>query len=46
MDCGETPINACMLTSFGFGQKGGIVVTVSPRLLFAFLTPEKFGSYQ
>ncbi|RYP69144.1 hypothetical protein DL771_006238 [Monosporascus sp. 5C6A] len=39
-------IKACMLTSFGFGQKGGIVLIVSPRLLFAALRPERYESYR
>jgi fatty acid synthase subunit alpha, fungi type len=39
-------IKACMLTSFGFGQKGGIVLIVSPRLLFAALEPERYESYR
>ena len=43
---GVGAIKACMLTSFGFGQKGGIVIAVSPRLLFASLPPEQYRSYQ
>jgi fatty acid synthase subunit alpha len=39
-------IKACMLTSFGFGQKGGIVIVVSPRLLFASLKAEQYESYR
>lgn len=39
-------IKACMLTSFGFGQKGGLVIAVSPRLLFSCFTSEQYGDYQ
>ncbi|KAK3693106.1 putative fatty acid synthase alpha subunit FasA [Podospora appendiculata] len=38
-------IKACMLTSFGFGQKGGVVLAVSPRLLAAALSPAEYGGY-
>ena len=46
VDCSAVGVKACMLTSFGFGQKGGIVVAVSPRLLFAAFTPEQYRNYQ
>ncbi|KAI1190267.1 hypothetical protein F5B17DRAFT_106590 [Nemania serpens] len=39
-------IKACMLTSFGFGQKGGIVILTSPRLLFAATTSERYEDYR
>ncbi|KAK9421815.1 putative beta-ketoacyl-[acyl-carrier-protein] synthase I [Seiridium unicorne] len=43
---GGVSIKACMLTSFGFGQKGGLVVIVSPRLLFASVAPDQYRKYQ
>ncbi|KAI1121423.1 hypothetical protein F5Y10DRAFT_101805 [Nemania abortiva] len=39
-------IKACMLTSFGFGQKGGLVIMVSPRLLFTAITSERYEDYR
>ncbi|GAP92991.2 putative fatty acid synthase alpha subunit [Rosellinia necatrix] len=39
-------IKACMLTSFGFGQKGGLVILISPRMLFAAVTPKQYGDYR
>ncbi|KAJ3579754.1 hypothetical protein NPX13_g812 [Xylaria arbuscula] len=39
-------IKAFMLTSFGFGQKGGIVIGVAPRVLFSALTRTAFDSYR
>ncbi|KAI1307786.1 putative fatty acid synthase alpha subunit FasA [Xylaria venustula] len=39
-------MKAFMLTSFGFGQKGAIVVGVAPRLLFAALTEATFEKYR
>ncbi|KAI1147244.1 hypothetical protein F4825DRAFT_465861 [Nemania diffusa] len=39
-------IKACMLTSFGFGQKGGLVIMTSPRLLFAAITAERYEDYR
>ena len=39
-------IKACMLTSFGFGQKGGLVIIISPRLLFAAITSEQYEDYR
>jgi len=43
----RTPgIKAFMLTSFGFGQKGGIVIGVTPRALFAALTNARFEAYR
>lgn len=38
-------INAFMLTSFGFGQKGGIIIAISPRYLFSAITEERFNDY-
>ena len=39
-------IRAFMLTSFGFGQKGGLVVTVSPRYLFAAVDEAPYEAYR
>ncbi|KAI8628005.1 putative fatty acid synthase alpha subunit FasA [Xylariaceae sp. FL1651] len=39
-------IKAFMLTSFGFGQKGGIVIGATPRVLFAALTSAGFEAYR
>ncbi|KAI0105027.1 putative fatty acid synthase alpha subunit FasA [Nemania sp. FL0031] len=39
-------IKAFMLTSFGFGQKGGIVIGVTPRALFAALPAARFEKYR
>ncbi|KAI0185020.1 hypothetical protein EV127DRAFT_373822 [Xylaria flabelliformis] len=39
-------IKAFMLTSFGFGQKGGIVIGVAPRVLFAAWTSATFEEYR
>ncbi|KAK0628755.1 putative fatty acid synthase alpha subunit FasA [Bombardia bombarda] len=39
-------IKAFMLTSFGFGQKGGIVIGVTPRALFAALEAGEFDEYR
>jgi fatty acid synthase subunit alpha len=39
-------IKAFMLTSFGFGQKGGIVIGAAPRVLFAALTSARFEAYR
>ncbi|KAL8690259.1 MAG: hypothetical protein Q9218_004256 [Villophora microphyllina] len=38
-------INAFLVTSFGFGQKGGQVVGVAPKYLFATLGKAVFESY-
>ncbi|KAJ8124175.1 hypothetical protein O1611_g9425 [Lasiodiplodia mahajangana] len=39
-------IKAFMLTSFGFGQKGGIVIGATPRALFAALPAARFEKYR
>ncbi|KAI0523889.1 putative fatty acid synthase alpha subunit FasA [Xylaria bambusicola] len=39
-------IKAFMLTSFGFGQKGAIVIGATPRVLFAALTRAAFETYR
>ncbi|KAI3331981.1 putative fatty acid synthase alpha subunit FasA [Xylariaceae sp. AK1471] len=39
-------IKAFMLTSFGFGQKGAIVIGIAPRVLFAALTNATFETYR
>lgn len=38
-------IKACSLTSFGFGQKGGQVICVHPKYLFATIQKEEFEDY-
>ncbi|KAJ9660489.1 hypothetical protein H2201_006911 [Coniosporium apollinis] len=40
-----TEVKAFLLTSFGFGQKGGMVVGVAPKYLFATLGQERFEEY-
>ncbi|KAI3333105.1 putative fatty acid synthase alpha subunit FasA [Ustulina deusta] len=39
-------IKAFMLTSFGFGQKGAIVIGAAPRVVFAALTRTAFETYR
>ena len=39
-------IKAFMLTSFGFGQKGGFIVCIAPRYLFAALRAEVYDAYR
>ncbi|EEA22510.1 3-oxoacyl-[acyl-carrier-protein] synthase, putative [Talaromyces marneffei ATCC 18224] len=39
-------IKAFMLTSFGFGQKGGLVIGISPKLVFAAITEEEYQQYR
>jgi fatty acid synthase subunit alpha, fungi type len=39
-------IKAFMLTSFGFGQKGGLVLAVAPKFLFGALTDSKYLAYR
>ncbi|TGJ87329.1 hypothetical protein E0Z10_g1466 [Xylaria hypoxylon] len=39
-------IKAFMLTSFGFGQKGAIMIGTAPRVLFAALTSPAFETYR
>ena len=41
-----TGIKAFMLTSFGFGQKGGLALAVAPRFLFGALTDSKYLAYR
>jgi fatty acid synthase subunit alpha len=38
-------IKATILTSFGFGQKGGITIAVAPRYLFAAISEADYQSY-
>lgn len=38
-------VKAFLLTSFGFGQKGGQIVGVAPKYLFATLSKEYYESY-
>lgn len=43
----HTPgIRAFMLTSFGFGQKGGLVVGLGPRYLFSVIKEEEYDDYR
>ena len=39
-------IKAFMLTSFGFGQKGGLVIGIAPRYLFSTIREELYVDYQ
>ncbi|KAH7048214.1 hypothetical protein B0J12DRAFT_711184 [Macrophomina phaseolina] len=39
-------VKAFLLTSFGFGQKGGLVLGVAPRYLFASITKEAYHDYR
>ncbi|OJD32187.1 fatty acid synthase subunit alpha [Diplodia corticola] len=39
-------IKAFMLTSFGFGQKGGIVLGVAPQYVFAACSAKTYASYR
>lgn len=39
-------IKAFMLTSFGFGQKGGLVIGLAPKYLFSTLREESYVDYQ
>ena len=39
-------IKAFMLTSFGFGQKGGLVVAVAPQYLFASVSEATYEDYR
>jgi fatty acid synthase subunit alpha len=39
-------IKAFMLTSFGFGQKGGIAIGISPKFVFAAITEEEYQQYR
>jgi fatty acid synthase subunit alpha, fungi type len=41
-----TSLNATMLTSFGFGQKGGIAIAVAPRYLFSAVGKSAFEEYR
>ncbi|EJU05022.1 fatty acid synthase [Dacryopinax primogenitus] len=38
-------ISAGLLTSFGFGQVGGLALILHPRYLFASLAPEQYKDY-
>ncbi|KAF2107798.1 fatty acid synthase alpha subunit FasA [Lophiotrema nucula] len=42
---GSSP-SAFMLTSFGFGQKGGLVVGISPKYLFAAISRDTYQAYR
>lgn len=39
-------LKATMLTSFGFGQKGGIAVVVAPRHLFSAMAEDELDDYR
>jgi fatty acid synthase subunit alpha, fungi type len=39
-------VKATMLTSFGFGQKGGLVVAVAPKFLFSSITADTYEDYR
>ncbi|KAJ0416956.1 hypothetical protein BJY00DRAFT_303773 [Aspergillus carlsbadensis] len=39
-------VKATLLTSFGFGQKGALTITVSPKYLFASLSAIEYQSYR
>ncbi|KAI9376435.1 hypothetical protein BJX61DRAFT_538812 [Aspergillus egyptiacus] len=39
-------VKATLLTSFGFGQKGAISITVSPKYLFASLSAPVYDDYR
>ncbi|CAK4034469.1 sterigmatocystin biosynthesis fatty acid synthase subunit alpha [Lecanosticta acicola] len=41
----QAKIRAFTLTSFGFGQKGGQVIGVSPKYLFATLSHDAYSQY-
>ncbi|KAH8429035.1 uncharacterized protein LDX57_006706 [Aspergillus melleus] len=41
-----TDINAVMITSFGFGQKGAISIIVAPKYLFASLSSTGYEHYR
>ena len=41
-----TDVNAFMLTSFGFGQKGGMVIAVAPKFLFAAIRENVYAEYR
>ncbi|KAK1590719.1 uncharacterized protein LY79DRAFT_686575 [Colletotrichum navitas] len=38
-------VNACTVTSFGFGQKGSQAILVHPKYLFATITRETYDKY-
>lgn len=39
-------LKAFMLTSFGFGQKGGLTIGLSPKFVFATITEEEYQRYR
>ncbi|KAJ6090087.1 hypothetical protein N7467_005303 [Penicillium canescens] len=39
-------VKAIMLTSFGFGQKGGLVVGLAPRYVFAAIDRPRYEAYR
>ncbi|KAK8093877.1 fatty acid synthase alpha subunit FasA [Apiospora hydei] len=43
---GGSGVKAFMLTSFGFGQKGGIVIGVTPRALYGALSEYQYEAYR
>lgn len=42
----QSQMKAFSVTSFGFGQKGGQVIIVHPRYLFAAVSADEYGEYQ
>lgn len=39
-------VKATMLTSFGFGQKGGLVVAVAPKFLYSAVAADTYEEYR
>ena len=39
-------VKAVMLTSFGFGQKGGLVIAVAPQYIFASVSRARYEDYR
>ena len=39
-------VRATMLTSFGFGQKGGVAIAVAPKYLFSVISEDAFEDYR
>ena len=38
-------VNAVMLTSFGFGQKGGLTIAIAPRYLYSAISQDMYANY-
>lgn len=39
-------VRAVMLTSFGFGQKGGLAIVIAPKYLFSVVKKELYNEYR